>query len=103
MLRGEKVGEFSFTLSENLTGDDIKFLNFSLGVPETYKYVVELGNVSNITIELTEPATSECTCVCACSSANLPHVYLCMNSTWLLVNLLEVCSNKLVTSINCLW
>ena len=58
MLRGEKVGEFSFTLPENLTRDDIKFLNFSLGVPETYKYVVELGNISTIVIELTKPGDS---------------------------------------------
>ena len=63
MLRGEKDGEFNFTLPDNLTREDIKFLNFSLGVPKTYRYVVELGNVSNITIELTEPATSECVCV----------------------------------------
>ena len=74
MLRGEKVGEFSFTLPENLTRDDIKFLNFSLGVPETYKYVVELGNVSNITIELTEPATSECTCVCVRAPVQIYHM-----------------------------
>ena len=52
MLRGEKVGEFHFTLPDNLTGDDIKFLNLSLSVPEKYDLVVELGNISTIVIEL---------------------------------------------------
>ena len=61
VLRGEKVGEFSFTLPDNLTQEGIKLLNFSLGVPEKYKYVVKLGNVSDIMIELTEPG--ECVCV----------------------------------------
>ena len=63
VLRGEEDGEFSFILPDNLTRDGIKFLNFSLHVPKIYKDVVELGNVSNIMIELTEPPTSECNCV----------------------------------------
>ena len=76
VLRGEKVGEFSFTLPGNLTREGIKFLNFSLSVPKTYKYVIELGNVSHITIELTEPATGKCTCVCVCAPVQLlAHVY----------------------------
>ena len=55
VLRGEKVGEFHFTLPDHLTRDDIKFLNFSLSVPEKYDHIVELGNISTIVIELTDP------------------------------------------------
>ena len=55
---GEKVGEFHFSLPDNLTGDDTNFLNLSLSVPKKYDHVVELGSISRIVIELTKPGDS---------------------------------------------
>ena len=55
VLRGEKVGEFHFTLPDNLIRGDINFLNLSLSVPKQYDHVVELGNISTIVIELIKP------------------------------------------------
>ena len=49
------TGVFLVDLQDLLSQSDVNFLNFTLSIPEQYDNIVELGNITIVRLEITEP------------------------------------------------